>query len=266
MAQDQRPTVKPRDGYHDDSHDDASTEASDSLMGHSDHHNQQESPWGNPRLSPRTTARWDFPRPSAAIVLGALCVILFIMVIDLRSHRQKYETAGDISGFIPSVAQEIRTFEPDFSFVPMNTSDFFGETVRRKWFDIVPVGLGYLTVPQPTRFKNLPHPVHGFGSTVFSTAVTHQLSCLYNILEVYSAMDTGKIVDASLADTMPHCFDYLRQSIMCCGDTALEGQHTILFPEDLIGSDGWDAKHVCRDYSAIKNFLEEHRADDRIWI
>lgn len=39
---------------------------------------------------------------------------------------------------------------------------------------------------------------------------------------------------------MNHCFDYLRQSIMCCGDVALEGEQTT-FPEGFDGSDGWDA-------------------------
>lgn len=79
-------------------------------------------------------------------------------------------------------------------------------------------------------------------------------------------MEVGKPVEPSLTDTMPHCFDYLRQSIMCCGDTALEGQHTILYPEEMIGSDGWDAKHVCKDYTQVLRFLEDNRADDRIWI
>lgn len=41
---------------------------------------------------------------------------------------------------------------------------------------------------------------------------------------------------------MNHCFDYLRQSIMCCGDVALEGEQTT-FPPGFDGSDGWDAVH-----------------------
>lgn len=52
---------------------------------------------------------------------------------------------------------------------------------------------------------------------------------------------------------------------MCCGDTALEGQQTT-FPEGFIGSDGWDAKHVCKDYDAIYRHLEENRADNEVWI
>lgn len=64
---------------------------------------------------------------------------------------------------------------------------------------------------------------------------------------------------------MGHCFEYLRQSIMCCGDTALEGQATT-FPEGVMGSDGWDAKHICKDYGQIYRYLEDNRANNQTWI
>ncbi len=63
-----------------------------------------------------------------------------------------------------------------------------------------------------------------------------------------------------------HCFEYLRQSILCCGDTTLEGQQTTFPDKDQAGSDGWDAKHICRDYSQIRSYLEDNRADDKVWI
>jgi hypothetical protein len=62
-----------------------------------------------------------------------------------------------------------------------------------------------------------------------------------------------------------HCLDYLRQSIMCCGDMALEGQHTT-FPANFVGTDGWDATHVCKDYTQVLEHLERHRADNEVWI
>jgi hypothetical protein len=64
---------------------------------------------------------------------------------------------------------------------------------------------------------------------------------------------------------MTHCFDYLRQSIMCCGDVTLEGEQTT-FPENTGGSDGWDAKHVCRDYNQVYTYLNRKRADKKVWI
>lgn len=120
-------------------------------------------------------------------------------------------------------------------------------------------------MPDTSKYNNLPHPLEGYNGTVFTTSVTHQLHCLYNIFEVYSSLTSGRPIAPQMEGHLPHCFEYLRQSIMCCGDTALEGQHTT-FPDGILGSDGWDAKHVCKDYEAIKGFLKVHRADDEVWI
>jgi hypothetical protein len=55
-----------------------------------------------------------------------------------------------------------------------------------------------------------------------------------------------------------HCFDYLRQAVMCAADTTLEPT------EDLksLGVkvvDGWNVTHQCRNYEAVYEFAERHR-------
>ena len=52
---------------------------------------------------------------------------------------------------------------------------------------------------------------------------------------------------------------------MCCGDVALEGAETT-FPEGKGGSDGWDARHVCKDYGEVYEYLKGVRATDHHWI
>lgn len=52
---------------------------------------------------------------------------------------------------------------------------------------------------------------------------------------------------------------------MCYGDVALEGEQTT-FPEGFNGSDGWDAKHVCKDYSQVYDYLESNRVNNKLWI
>ena len=51
-----------------------------------------------------------------------------------------------------------------------------------------------------------------------------------------------------------HCFDYLRQSLMCTADTNLE-------PVDfeLGGVTGWNFERTCRNFDAVKSWAEEHR-------
>ena len=115
--------------------------------------------------------------------------------------------------------------------------------------------------------------------------MTHQLHCLvrlpapspfapafqltegleqHHIVDSYTRLALGRS-EAHNSWHVQHCFDYLRQGIMCCGDVALEGAETT-FPEGGGGSDGWDARHVCRDYDAVYDYLEGHRAVDHAWI
>lgn len=96
--------------------------------------------------------------------------------------------------------------------------------------------------------------------------MTHQLHCLYAIVSNYASMTSNSAEKPhEEAWHLTHCFDYLRQSIMCCSDMALEGTQTT-FPEGSIGSDGWDAKHVCKDYRQVLGHLEKQRANDDVWI
>jgi hypothetical protein len=134
-------------------------------------------------------------------------------------------------------------------------------------------GLGYVQVEDPSRYDNLPHPIHDYvNHTVFTTSMTHQLHCLYTILDAYNILSVKQ--DPSLIE-MPwhinHCFEYIRQAIMCAGDVALEGAATS-FPADPVtgedrgGSDGWDAKHVCKDYSQVYDYLEKVTIGKDKWI
>lgn len=48
-----------------------------------------------------------------------------------------------------------------------------------------------------------------------------------------------------------HCFDYIRQGILCAGDTTIEG-HTGL-------GEGWGSTHQCKDIEAIKQWVDDHQ-------
>lgn len=59
---------------------------------------------------------------------------------------------------------------------------------------------------------------------------------------------------------MLHCFDYLRQGVMCQGDLTLEWPRT---EEDGTGRrfavDGWGVGHVCRAWVSITFRREKGR-------
>ena len=56
---------------------------------------------------------------------------------------------------------------------------------------------------------------------------------------------------------MRHCFDYIRQSLICAADATLE-------PVDpaLGGVTGWGNLRVCRDYDALTAWAETHRVNN----
>ncbi|KAI0443431.1 hypothetical protein F4803DRAFT_316644 [Xylaria telfairii] len=200
-----------------------------------------------------------------------LLVVIVVLLLERswtpRRNYHYFEANGDVAGFAPQFSQQIRKFSPDPGFVPENTSEFFSEETRKNWLSITPKGLGYLEIPHPEKYDNLPNKLTIFEDQfVVTTSMTHQLHCLYAIAEAYAAMtsDTSR-VPKETPWHLTHCFDYIRQGIMCCGDVALEGQQTT-FPEGFEGSDGWDSKHVCKDYNQILAYLDKNRANDEVWI
>ncbi|ORY68520.1 uncharacterized protein BCR38DRAFT_335865 [Pseudomassariella vexata] len=198
-----------------------------------------------------------------------LLVILGLLLDKKSSQKEKsheFEGAGDITGFAPKFSQQITSFSPDALFMPENSSEFFSDEVRQKWLSIVPKGLGYLLVKNPEQYDNLPTPLEEQGDKfVVTTSMTHQLHCLYAIAEVYASLSSGKMTPTEMPWHLNHCFDYIRQGIMCAGDVAVEGKQTT-FPEGFVGSDGWDAKHVCKDYNQVLDYLEKNAANDEVWI
>ncbi|KAF2190988.1 hypothetical protein K469DRAFT_732514 [Zopfia rhizophila CBS 207.26] len=213
--------------------------------------------------------RWVIDTALLLIIFGLLAEKRWKKHVKHKSHR--YEFAGDLTGFAPKFSQQITTFKPDHRFAPENASAFWDGETQDAWLSIVPKGLGYVLVEDPERYDNLPHPIHDYpNKTVFTTSMTHQLHCLYTILDAYNTLLAYPNWEIELPWHVTHCFEYLRQAIMCAGDVALEGAETT-FPDDPEegdrgGSDGWDAKHVCKDYGEVIRYLEERAADEEKWI
>jgi len=90
------------------------------------------------------------------------------------------------------------------------------------------------------------------GEDTYMITAIHQLHCLRTIFRSYgklrlSGPEAVDVDDAHLA----HCFDYLRQGLMCSVDTSLEGNSTQY-------GEGWGSVHVCKDYSKILGWIEHH--------
>ncbi|KAM7212464.1 protein of unknown function (DUF3328) domain containing protein [Rhypophila decipiens] len=236
------------------------------------HQHWQGSASGSSASTKTKCARfWETFKSFRSILDTVLLVVILVLLIE-RTGRQpakpaEFEFAGDLTGFAPRFSQQIKTFVPDLGFIPENVSEFFSQQVQNKWLGLVPRGLGYVLIDDTSAYNNLPTKLETYPDSTFTTSVTHQLHCLHAIIGTVAALTSNqpeKGPDEG-AWHLAHCFEYLRQTIMCCGDVALEGQATT-FPDGMTGSDGWDATHVCKDYNAILEYLEDNRVDDERWI
>lgn len=55
---------------------------------------------------------------------------------------------------------------------------------------------------------------------------------------------------------MLHCFDYLRQGILCASDTTVEGNSSL--------GEGWGATHTCGDFNAILEWANGRATTDSL--
>lgn len=75
-------------------------------------------------------------------------------------------------------------------------------------------------------------------------------------MTTYNGLVNGSMQMPSRHNHIDHCFRYLRQSILCCGDVALEGQDP---NSTRPATDGSGAIHMCKDIDEIKSWAEDRR-------
>ncbi|EME82686.1 uncharacterized protein MYCFIDRAFT_174241 [Pseudocercospora fijiensis CIRAD86] len=109
------------------------------------------------------------------------------------------------------------------------------------------------------------------GQSLWKVSWAHQLHCLYLIMNEYDRLirygPTGKEnqVEHGHAEVHTnHCFDYLRQAILCNADMTLEGR--VIGRDAAPGTDGWGHAHVCRNHAEVVNWLESRRTKDKAFI
>jgi hypothetical protein len=161
-------------------------------------------------ISSNQKSRSCYPSKRWLLEAGLLLVIIGLLIERFKFPSRTYDITGDVTGFAPNFKHKVMAFEPDLDFIPANTSTFWDQSVRDKWLGSVPRGLGYVRVTDPSKYVDLPTPIHDYpDETVFTTSMPHQLHCLYNILEVYAAMTSENPhgVPTEMTFHLRHCFE-----------------------------------------------------------
>jgi hypothetical protein len=87
----------------------------------------------------------------------------------------------------------------------------------------------------------------GYMMTVF-----HQLHCLSYLAEHFQRGYAGVNLTEEVGHHASHCFNYIRQGIMCSADTTLEGKTE--------AGPGEGSEHECVDYEALLEWANENSA------
>jgi hypothetical protein len=160
---------------------------------------------------------------------------------------------------VPNLPRKITTFHTN----PLYTNEnmFFNETLTlhtlHNWIPLSSASRGYITIPGDHTHYDLPTPLT-IALDRFTTgpgymiSVFHQLHCLSYLAEHFQQGYGGVQLTEKVAHHGAHCFEYLRQAIMCAADTTLEGETD--------AGPGEGSQHVCTDYEALLEWANEHAA------
>jgi len=157
---------------------------------------------------------------------------------------------------VPHFPLKTYTFNPDPHFV---NEDMFQSNITtlktlHEWIPLSAKARGYVRILDREKY-DLPEPYitaisrDEMGPT-YMVSVFHQLHCLSYLIEHFQEGYGGVKLEKEIAHHSAHCFDYIRQTIMCNADTNLEGK-TETGP-------GWGSKHVCKDYDEVLKWANQH--------
>ncbi|CZT23732.1 uncharacterized protein RCC_09446 [Ramularia collo-cygni] len=190
------------------------------------------------------------------VILAALCVglVSFSAGLLFGLQAQRTSSAKGSPGNAQAVPQvpvrtELKTFQLDTSFTSVPEH---GKT-EPAWDSLLPNGLGYVNNTE-------------LAPDFSVVSVFHQLHCLYTLRRAYYAeqSDHDGLEDFDFGlernKHAGHCFEYLRQSLMCSADSSIEPAHV----KKTDGQEflGWDVSRTCRSYDQLKQWAGERRAFD----
>ncbi|KAM3415307.1 hypothetical protein BST61_g8836 [Cercospora zeina] len=213
----------------------------------------------NNRLIRELRAGYQSLKRTFVIVVLLFSCVIAVVVFPWHSDFHAARSTGPV----PEIPFSSVTFRQDERF-----SRTWSEGSNDAWSELMPPGDGFVVVENP-RSYNLPPGKNSRYGEVYDISMWHQLHCLLHMRTYMSSMHSFlnqtenlpqfyEVVLAPQLDHILHCFDYLRQAVMCAGDMTLEWPRTE--PDGRrFAVDGWGVKHEhCRSWDVMTNFVEKH--------
>ncbi|ETS86198.1 hypothetical protein PFICI_00026 [Pestalotiopsis fici W106-1] len=182
------------------------------------------------------------------VTIGVLMTALFFV----ESGRPQVKVATVVPQF--TQVKKFWDWEPDRSFVH---PEMFGnpdlrDRIMKDWLSrLVPLpSRGFIDIPNPEHHDLPPPRRFEPGENKYMITVFHQLHCLSHLIRAFSAARLGDDTFPFDDNHLAHCFDYIRQGLLCAADSTLEGNNTM--------TDG--AHHVCNNFNALKDWAADNAA------
>lgn len=127
--------------------------------------------------------------------------------------------------------------------------------------DLTPPGDGFVLIPNPQLYSLPPgqptKPDENAQGEIYDISVFHQLHCLNHVrtflLTLKAGVEYGTVNETydnmlrPQEDHVYHCFDYIRQALMCNADLTVEWPREEESGER-VAVDGWGVEHQCKDW------------------
>ncbi|KJK68651.1 protein of unknown function DUF3328 [Aspergillus parasiticus SU-1] len=214
-------------------------------------------------LEDRSYLRRDRKRPSskAVWILIALLLLSNIGLLGGLIHyfRQAHHKEKDVPWLPPKTGLDsillAQISAVNLIILPVSPNSEAFRFSDVAWDELMPIGRGFVNINNDTALPDQPGLDQSLPQQRAMISVFHQLHCIYMTREGYYAAREGNLDQVNAAHLM-HCWDYLRQAVMCHADTTLEW---IPAPPNDKGSTGWGVEHTCGDYDAIARWAEDNR-------
>ena len=131
------------------------------------------------------------------------------------------------------------------------------------WGALNPIGDGFVLIKNPEDY-DLPPGKPSEKGDVYDISVFHQLHCLNHLrtflFTLKAGMDlnnTREVYDRLLVpqeEHVYHCFDYIRQALMCHADLTVEWPRTEADGRRF-AVDGWNIEHQCKSWVSLNPSL-----------
>ncbi|KAF2276344.1 uncharacterized protein EI97DRAFT_377412 [Westerdykella ornata] len=193
------------------------------------------------------------------VELAMIATIVFLLAFRPSTLEAVDEDQSLKRTPVPHFPKKVYKFHND----PRYTREdmFFNESATlhtlHNWIELSSTSRGYVVFQPSWDRYDLPKPYtvaidRQHDGPGYMVSLFHQLHCLSYLAEHFQQGYGGVKLDEEVAHHSAHCFNYIRQGIMCAADTTLEGETK--------DGPGEGSEHVCKDYEKVLEWANQHAA------